>query len=774
MKAIDWTGALLIMGGTIMFLFGIEFGGVRYPWASPMIIGLIAGGIVTWGLFFVNEAKWAKYPITPLRIFKYRSNVAALGVCFIHGFVFIAASYYLPLYFQAVRGASPLMSGVYLLPTALALSILSATTGLFIKKTGQYLPAIWFGMFFMTLGYGLLTDLRANTGWAKIIAFQIIAGIGVGPNFQSPLIALQSKIEPRDIGTGTAVFGFVRNLATAISVVIGGVVFQNEMSKRNDALVESVGPERARALGGGNAGAAVGLVATLNPEQQVVVRTQYSDSIRALWIMYTAFSGFGLLVAFLITRQTLTRHHEPSKLGLDQQKLDREQDIERKRESKRTSGMSNISGSHSKQAEADKERDMKRDSGHPGLDMNRDAAPAFTPRHSDGLLHPPNAIPVQAPQEALMSMPSPDFEKKKRVGSWQQEWDRKKVAKQYEEERKRLSRQIEIEMRRRSWQMEMEMKLEMERRKQTLQFEMEKKREAMEAELERVRESLQIEPSGNRKSILSRRGWSMSSQVSASGANHPGTEGDASRLVIAEPSPMPYTDASPSYPPPPTDAIYPADKKYPADNSYPADKKYPVEAQYPTDKKYPVDAKYSPAEISPYGPPTFPPTDLRSPRSLTEGDRLRASSESRHPRASSEFRQGRDSSDGRQVRASSEARQPRTSGEYRPIHPLNDDSNTLVRTDSQSRRFSFDGANPRGSSEFQYRRPSMEQAIPLMPMENRSRGPSMDGSNPRTSFDMRNPYGSAEPPYYHNNSSEVRRGKRRASEAGAPENGPPY
>lgn len=137
LKAIDWLGALTIVGGTLMFLFGLEFGGVTHPWNSPTVICLIVFGVLTIGLFVLNEWKLARYPIMPLRLFKYRSNIAALGVCWLHGFVFIASSYFLPLYFQAVLGASPLLSGVYLLPIAVALSISSAGTGIFIRKTGR-------------------------------------------------------------------------------------------------------------------------------------------------------------------------------------------------------------------------------------------------------------------------------------------------------------------------------------------------------------------------------------------------------------------------------------------------------------------------------------------------------------------------------------------------------------------------------------------------------------------------------------------------------------
>lgn len=199
LKAVDWLGTLTMVGGTIMLLLGLEFGGVSYPWNSAMVICLIIFGVVVLGLFFAIEHRLAPYPLMPLALFSKRSNLAALGVCFFHAYVFISGSYFLPLYFQAVLGATPILSGVYLLPTALSLSFLSAFTGIFIRKTGQYLPPIWFGLVMMTIGFGLFIDLKPNSSWAKIIIYQIVAGIGVGPNFQAPLIALQSLVPVRNI-----------------------------------------------------------------------------------------------------------------------------------------------------------------------------------------------------------------------------------------------------------------------------------------------------------------------------------------------------------------------------------------------------------------------------------------------------------------------------------------------------------------------------------------------------------------------------------------------
>lgn len=315
-KAIDWAGAFFVIGGTLMLLFGLEDGGQEYPWKSATIICLLIFGVVSYIIFGLVEWKFAKYPIVPLRIFKFRSNLAALALCFCHGFVFIGGSYYLPLYFQTVLNATPILSGVYVLPTSVALSIGSIATGVFIKKTGKYLPPIYFGTFMMCLGQGLFINFPAHPAWAKLIIYQGISGLGIGPLFQSPLIALQSKINPRDIGTATATFGFTRNLGTSISVVVGQVVLQNEVAKRQGQLVAALGPQLAAVVGGGNAGANARLISGLPITQRNVVHNVLTDSLRYVWIVYTCFSFCALLLGFLITKQTLNKQHEETKTGL--------------------------------------------------------------------------------------------------------------------------------------------------------------------------------------------------------------------------------------------------------------------------------------------------------------------------------------------------------------------------------------------------------------------------------------------------------------------------
>ncbi|KAF7549819.1 hypothetical protein G7Z17_g6139 [Cylindrodendrum hubeiense] len=314
--AIDWLGSLLIIGGTVMWLLGLEFGGVTFPWKSATTICLIVFGILIIGLFLVYETKFAKYPVIPIRLFHNRNSVAAFGLSFAHAFTFMSGSYWLPLYFQGVLGASSLLSGVYLLPFVLALSFVSAACGIFIKKTGMYKLVIVAGLIVTVLGFGLFINLESKANWAKIIVFQIIAGIGIGPNFQAPLIALQTNVEPRDIGSATSSFSFIRQMGTSISVVIGGVIFNNEMQKQNPTLERELGHELAQALSGSNAASNVQLVGSLTGHDGDVAKAAYWKSLQTMYIVYTCFAALGLIISMFIRQVNLSKDHKEHQTGL--------------------------------------------------------------------------------------------------------------------------------------------------------------------------------------------------------------------------------------------------------------------------------------------------------------------------------------------------------------------------------------------------------------------------------------------------------------------------
>lgn len=316
-KVIDWLGTLVLTGGLVMFLLGLQFGSATYPWSSATVIGLIVGGCITLILFIPVEWSFARNPIIPMHLFTNISNLAAILVDLFHGVTFTLVAYFLPLYFQSVLGESPLMSGVILLPYVLALSFTSASVGIFLKITGRYVGCIIFGFVLSVLGCGLFYDLPGSKKWVKIILYQIVAGIGIGANFQPPLVALQSNVSIQDNGTVTATFSLIRNVASAIAVVIGSVAFANGMQSQQGQLRSELGPDLASSFSRDNAQANIPLIESLDDHPRNIVRQAFLHAIRNVWIEAVCFAAVGLIVCLFIRNAKLDETHTEVKFGLE-------------------------------------------------------------------------------------------------------------------------------------------------------------------------------------------------------------------------------------------------------------------------------------------------------------------------------------------------------------------------------------------------------------------------------------------------------------------------
>jgi hypothetical protein len=153
----------------------------------------------------------------------------------------------------------------------------------------------------MTLGYGLFTNFSLHSHLSKIIIYQIIAGIGTGPNFSAPLIALQSSLPPRDIATATATFGFTRTFSCAISVVVGGVIFQNELVRRG---IKSTGTG--------------GIFSSIGSIHSDDIKSLYAIALQRMWILYVITSAIGLATVFFIRKNTLSKEHKETMTGISQ------------------------------------------------------------------------------------------------------------------------------------------------------------------------------------------------------------------------------------------------------------------------------------------------------------------------------------------------------------------------------------------------------------------------------------------------------------------------
>jgi len=310
LATLDWLGVLTIVSAAVLLLVGLQEGSST-SYKFPLVITLLVLGSLL-SVTFPATQWWQEKadgdPVLPLRIFKDISNLSALSVCACDALAFNSVAYFLPLYFQIVLDRSPTITGVYMLAVAVPLTVVSFASGFVMEKTGRFLEVLQAGLSIMTLGVGLLISLQVSDSIGKIIAILVVLGIGFGPNFGAPLIALQTRVRESDMATGTAAFGFVRMMFGAIGVVAGQVVFQLLITPHLDDFIGAgIAPEIANQLARGAAVSLTQTVAALPQEQRDVVRHGMTCALKGTWILYTVVSGLGFLVSFGINRTRLQR-----------------------------------------------------------------------------------------------------------------------------------------------------------------------------------------------------------------------------------------------------------------------------------------------------------------------------------------------------------------------------------------------------------------------------------------------------------------------------------
>ena len=136
---LDLPGFCIFAPAAIMVLLGLQWGGDKFAWKSPTIIGLLIGGILTFVVFFLWEAKVGDdKAMIPLSLIGKRQIWSSSVVMLCMMVSIFIATYYLPLYFQSVKGASPLQSGVDTLPSMfsqLIFAVLSGVLGKFLSRS---------------------------------------------------------------------------------------------------------------------------------------------------------------------------------------------------------------------------------------------------------------------------------------------------------------------------------------------------------------------------------------------------------------------------------------------------------------------------------------------------------------------------------------------------------------------------------------------------------------------------------------------------------------
>jgi EmrB/QacA subfamily drug resistance transporter len=225
--AIDYAGVLLFASGVSALLLGVVEAGRVGDWGGLDVVGplLFAGAALA---VFVGVERRVAEPIVPLRLFSSRIVVAAVVTGFLAGMAMFGAISFVPLFMQAVVGASATAAGSVLTPFILGWIALSVTSARLVLRVG-YRVLVIVGMLCLTAAFTLFTRWGVALTQATAMRDVFLAGVGMGMTMVPMLIAVQSAVPRDDLGAATSVTQFFRTVGGAIGLSLMGTVMAQRL-----------------------------------------------------------------------------------------------------------------------------------------------------------------------------------------------------------------------------------------------------------------------------------------------------------------------------------------------------------------------------------------------------------------------------------------------------------------------------------------------------------------------------------------------------------------
>jgi len=247
-RRLDLPGQGLAIVGLGAFAFAV-IEGSNWGWTSPIILTIAAIAIAALVLFVWVEAR-TPGPLLPLEFLRRPVFSAALAVAGLMTFGMYALLFVMPLYFQTIRGASPLITGLELLPMPVSFFIVSQYAGHLNNRFGPRV-VMTAGMTCMGVGALLLALIDENTSLLPIELALAVVGVGLGLNTAPVNGVAVAALPPERSGTASGVLNTSRMVGATLGVAILGAIFAGHAGQNATAGSDFVSGLRAALTGSG-------------------------------------------------------------------------------------------------------------------------------------------------------------------------------------------------------------------------------------------------------------------------------------------------------------------------------------------------------------------------------------------------------------------------------------------------------------------------------------------------------------------------------------------
>ncbi|PKS04988.1 hypothetical protein jhhlp_008354 [Lomentospora prolificans] len=249
LRCLDPLGTILFVPCIICLLLALEWGGISHPWSSPQLVALLVLFSILLVAWYLSQHFGKEHATVPPLILLQRSVLAGVIYTICFGGIMLSFHYYIAIWLQAVRGLSPVQSGIRTLPFVVAFVCVSILTGAGVKYIGHYAQFPIACSCCMAVAMGVITTLRVDTDEGRLTGFLIFLGAGMGLGAQIPSIAAQTVLTTPHDSTGSSLMIFGQNLGSAIFLSVSQNIFIQELISNMSDVIPGAGDQILAGVG---------------------------------------------------------------------------------------------------------------------------------------------------------------------------------------------------------------------------------------------------------------------------------------------------------------------------------------------------------------------------------------------------------------------------------------------------------------------------------------------------------------------------------------------
>jgi DHA2 family multidrug resistance protein-like MFS transporter len=298
---VDLLSAALSLISVLAVIYGLKQiaqEGMEWPPLLSILVGLVLGAV------FVRRQRGLAEPLIELRLFRAPAFSASLATFALSIFVIAGIFLFIAQYLQLVFGLSPLVAGLWTVPSSSGLIAGSMLAPLVVRWVR---PAFVMagGLVLSAVGFGMLTQVDAASGLAILVIGSVVLSLGVAPVGTLATDIVVGSAPPERAGAASGISEtsaeFGGALGIAILGSIGTAVYRSEVA---DALPDGAPPEAAEAARdtlGGAVSVADQLPGPLAAELLDTARDAFTQGLQVSAIASAAIVlGMAILTAILL------------------------------------------------------------------------------------------------------------------------------------------------------------------------------------------------------------------------------------------------------------------------------------------------------------------------------------------------------------------------------------------------------------------------------------------------------------------------------------------